>query len=148
MNYGTMASVYDRLMLHVDYCKWVDGLEYCWRQIESLPRTVLDAGCGTGNVLLPLVQRKYQVYGIDNSSDMLALCQNKLIQDNLFARLMEMDIRQIKLPDKIDAAICLCDTLNYFTEERDLERCFREAVLFLTCGPPIIIKMFLLIING
>ncbi|ATW25467.1 class I SAM-dependent DNA methyltransferase [Candidatus Formimonas warabiya] len=134
MTYHAMASVYDRLMGHVDYGQWVDGLEYRWRQMGTLPRTVLDAGCGTGSVLLHLVRRHYQVYGIDNSAEMLAVCQDKLFQENLPAQLLEMDIRQIRLPGGVDAVICLCDTLNYLTEEKDLARCFKSIFRALKPG--------------
>lgn len=134
MTYQAIASVYDQLMLHVDYAKWVDGLEYQWKQMGITTHRVLDAGCGTGSVLLPLTERKYQVYGIDKSVEMLAICQDKLLEKELSAILMEMDIRQVKLPEKVDAAVCLCDTLNYLTKEKDLERCFKSIYRVLKPG--------------
>lgn len=141
MTYRAMASVYDQLMLHVDYTKWVDGLEYQWKRMEITTHRVLDAGCGTGSVLLPLAERKYQVYGIDKSTEMLAVCQDKLLQKELSAMLMEMDIRQIKLPEQVDAVVCLCDTLNYLTKERDLERCFKSINRALSSGGSFIFDM-------
>lgn len=156
MTYQAMAKVYDQLMLHVDYDKWADGLEYQWRKQGIMPSQVLDAGCGTGSVLLPLAKRKYQMVGIDLSSEMLSVCQDKLLQENLSAILMEMDIRQIELPEKTDAVVCLCDTLNYMTKESDLERCFNGvsrvlnpgAVLSLTCTLLIITMISLLTASG
>jgi len=139
--YQAMAQVYDRLMRHVDYNKWIDGLEYRWKLLGKTPKTVLDAGCGTGSILLPLAKRGYQVYGIDNSSEMLAVCQEKLFENNLSAALMEMDIRQVMLPEKIDAAICLCDTLNYLTEASDLERCLKSIFYVLKPGGSFIFDM-------
>lgn len=126
MTYQAMAAVYDRLMGHVDYDKWADGLEFQWRKFGINPKKVLDAGCGTGNVLVSLVKRGYQVYGIDNSSEMLAICQDKLFDHQLSAILMDMDIREVVLPEKVDAAICLCDTLNYLIHQSDWERCFKS----------------------
>jgi SAM-dependent methyltransferase len=141
ITYQAMAAVYDRLMLHVDYGRWVDGLEYQWQDLGITPKSVLDAGCGTGSVLLPLAKRGYQVFGIDISSEMLALCQDKLFENDLSAFLMEMDIRKVTLPEKIDAAICLCDTLNYLTEESDLEKCFRSIYTALKPGGSFIFDM-------
>lgn len=141
MTYQAMAKVYDQLMLHVDYDNWVDGLEYQWQKQGIMPRRVLDAGCGTGSVLLPLAKRKYQIVGIDLSSEMLAVCQDKLLQENLSATLMEMDIRQIKLSEKTDAVVCLCDTLNYMTKEKDLEQCFKSVYRVLNPGGSFIFDM-------
>lgn len=117
--YQSMADVYDRLMAHVDYAAWVDGLAAAWRQLDSQPETVLDLGCGTGSVLLRLAQKDYTVYGIDNAPDMLAVCQDKLSETGLTAALWEMDIRNLRLPETADAAVCLCDTLNYLGSEKD-----------------------------
>jgi len=141
MTYQAMASVYDQLMLHVDYNKWVDGLEYQWKTLGIKTRRILDAGCGTGSVLLPLAERKYQMFGIDKSADMLAVCQDKLLGKNISAILMEMDIRQIRLPEKVDAVVCLCDTLNYLTKEKDLEQCFNGAYRGLNPGGSFIFDM-------
>jgi len=141
MTYRQMAAVYDRLMLHVDYNQWVDGLEYRWKQLGKTPEKVLDAGCGTGSVLIPLVKRGYQVYGIDKSSEMLAVCQEKLFENKVSAFLMEMDIRKVLLPEKTDAAICLCDTLNYLTQKSDLARCFKSIYHILKPGGCFIFDM-------
>ncbi|MEL7564679.1 MAG: class I SAM-dependent methyltransferase [Dehalobacterium sp.] len=141
MTYQAIASVYDQLMLHVDYDKWVDGLEYQWKTLGITPCRVLDAGCGTGSVLLPLTERKYQMYGIDKSADMLAVCQDKLLERNLSAILMEMDIRQIKLPEKVDGVVCLCDTLNYLTKEKELGLCFKSVYRALNPGGSFIFDM-------
>ncbi|HHT64395.1 MAG: class I SAM-dependent DNA methyltransferase [Bacillota bacterium] len=141
MTYQAMAAVYDRLMLHVNYEKWVDGLEFQWKRLGKNPRTVLDAGCGTGSVLLPLAGRGYQVYGIDNSGDMLAVCRDKLLSRSLSAVLLEMDIRKVRLPEQVDTAICLCDTLNYLVKENDLLKCFKSIFSVLKPGGSFVFDM-------
>lgn len=140
-SYGAMAYVYDRLMQHVDYAKWARGLETVWKKIGPLPKTVLDAGCGTGSVLLSLAEKNYQVYGVDNSPDMLSICQDKLFEKELDAVLLEMDIRHLKFPLKVDAAICLCDTLNYFLKEEDLVCSFHSVRRALKSGGTFIFDM-------
>lgn len=141
MTYQAMASVYDQFMSHVDYNKWADGLEYQWKQLGIETHSVLDAGCGTGSILLPLVERNYQVYGIDISSDMLAVCWDRLFEKEKTAYLMEMDIRDLMLPEKVDAVICLCDTLNYLTEEQELVQSFKGFYNALRAGGSFIFDM-------
>jgi SAM-dependent methyltransferase len=46
--------------------------------IPSRESTVLELGCGTGRVLIPLVNRCSYIHGIDVSEAMLAVCRKKL----------------------------------------------------------------------
>lgn len=39
---------------------------------------ILDVACGTGNVTLPLVQKGYDLIGVDLSEEMLTVAQQKL----------------------------------------------------------------------
>ncbi|MGI6066742.1 MAG: class I SAM-dependent DNA methyltransferase [Bacillota bacterium] len=139
-SYQGIAHVYDRLMGHVDYQSWVSGLEEIWRETGHLPQKVLDAGCGTGNVLINIA-KKYQVWGIDNSPEMLSICQDKLFEEELTAVLLEMDIRHINLPRQFDAVICLCDTLNYLLEEGELLKSFQNMFNVLNPGGSLIFDM-------
>ena len=43
-----------------------------------------DVACGTGNVTLPLVQKGYDVIGVDLSEEMLAVAQQKLGEAGYF----------------------------------------------------------------
>ena len=47
-------------------------------QIPSLDASVLELGCGTGRVLLPLSESCGYIHGIDLSEVMLAICYKKL----------------------------------------------------------------------
>ncbi|MGZ5501578.1 MAG: class I SAM-dependent methyltransferase, partial [Nitrososphaeraceae archaeon] len=38
---------------------------------------ILEAGCGTGRILLPLAKKGYKCYGIDPSTEMLSVFKNK-----------------------------------------------------------------------
>jgi SAM-dependent methyltransferase len=67
--------------------------------------TVLDAGCGTGQVSLPLAARGHVVHGIDISAKMVAIAQGK-VQPGWRAHYAVGDIRNISLPTgSIDAVV-------------------------------------------
>jgi SAM-dependent methyltransferase len=55
-----------------------DDLAFYIALIPSPDASVLELGCGTGRVLLPLVDVCGDVHGIDRSEGMLALCRKKL----------------------------------------------------------------------
>ena len=59
---AVLAACYDRLI-----------------QAGALPSggTILDAGCGTGQISLPLAARGYAICGVDVSAEMLAIARSK-----------------------------------------------------------------------
>ena len=63
---------------------------------------VLDLGCGTGRMLLPLARAGHRVVGVDASSAMLDACREKLEQESADVRarvsLHEADARDFTLP--------------------------------------------------
>src|SRR5262245_37331436 len=55
-----------------------DDLAFYQARLPSSDATVLELGCGTGRVLLPLAARCGFIHGIDRSQAMLTHCQQKL----------------------------------------------------------------------
>lgn len=43
--------------------------------LTDQPGTALELGCGSGRLLLPLLEKGYFIEGLDNSADMLELCR-------------------------------------------------------------------------
>ena len=64
--------------------------------------TVLELGCGTGRVAIPVARSGATVIGIDRSESMLARARMRVRRANLHARvrLIRGDIRQLPFPDK------------------------------------------------
>ena len=50
-------------------------IAYFQQQIEQYGQPVLDAGCGTGRLLIPFLRAGLDVDGCDISGDMLAYCR-------------------------------------------------------------------------
>lgn len=122
--YGEFASVYDKFMDEVPYDAWLDFLKAVWKKEGISPKVICDVGCGTGNLLLPLAQAGYAVMGIDVSFDMLCQADRKLQEAGLSAFLSEQDMTEMCLPQKADCILCLCDSLNYLTEDGELSMAF------------------------
>lgn len=71
--YSLLARYYD-----LDNAEFTADLDFWIELAEEYGGPVLELGCGTGRVLLPLAQRGYAVTGIDNSPEMLARLNEKL----------------------------------------------------------------------
>ncbi|MUT66276.1 class I SAM-dependent methyltransferase [Paenibacillus sp. NEAU-GSW1] len=131
--YGQFASVYDRLMADMPYDKWRQFAESCWARYGE-PSTVVDLGCGTGSIAIPLALSGRSVYGIDLSADMLAVASSKW-DDRRSASIarggsivwLQQDMRDWQLAEPADCVISFCDCINYLTEEEDVESAFRAA---------------------
>lgn len=133
MAYNQMAYSYDRLMEDMPYPEWIEFAQAGWERYNVSPRTVVDLGCGTGNIAIPLAQSGLDVIGIDISESMLAVASRKLEQQNQTAskggtvRWLHQDIREWELPEPMDAAISFCDCLNYLLEEDEIIQAFRRT---------------------
>jgi SAM-dependent methyltransferase len=73
-------------------------IAYFQQQIERYGQPALDAGCGTGRLLIPFLRAGLDVDGCDVSPDMLALCREKAGEEGLAPRLYRQALHQLDLP--------------------------------------------------
>jgi SAM-dependent methyltransferase len=107
----------------VPYRQWVDYLEQLWLRFQYRPRRVLDLACGTGNATQELARRGYQVTGVDSSGEMLRVARRKAPRLAFY----EQDARDLSLPERFDACVCLFDSLNYLLELDGLTAAFASV---------------------
>lgn len=126
MTYQHMAYVYDDFMKHAPYDQWVqftiDALNKHGKQVDR----ILDLGCGTGEITLRLAKQGYQMYGIDNSLDMLSFAEQKAFQLGVHVNWLYQDLRELAGFSNIDLAISYCDVINYITAEEDIQEAFNR----------------------
>lgn len=132
--YMGFAAVYDNFMEEVDYPQWIQHLEDTLKRLRKQPKTIVDLGCGTGNVTIPLARKGYEVLGVDLSCDMLAEAQHKAAKENLSIPFFCQDMVELALPRKVDAIISLCDSLNYLIEDGELRVAFEHVAASLVEG--------------
>lgn len=131
--YDSIASVYDNINAEIDYSAWADLIEKCFdKYLSKRPELVLDLACGTGSMTFELHSRGYDMIGADLSEDMLTEALDKAydkeITDILF---LKQDMRDFELYGTVGAIVCCLDSVNYITEDGDLEKCFRCAHNYL-----------------
>ena len=122
--YESFASVYDLFMGDIDYDAWVRYLERIWEKFNIRPELVCELGCGTGNITLRLAEKGYDMIGIDLSADMLSEAKKKAAEKNIEALFLMQDMREFELYGTVNSIICLCDSLNYITEDEDMQDVF------------------------
>lgn len=129
--YESFARVYDQFMEQIPYDQWLSFLEHIW-QTEGIPiQTIADLGCGTGNMLVPLAKKGYNLIGVDASFEMLAQAEQKLRHTDCQAILLEQDLTEFYLPEQADCILSICDSLNYLVEDGELSAAFACVKRFL-----------------
>ena len=119
------------------------GSEMCIRDsyiIETLAQDgirdglVLELGCGTGTVTEMLADAGYDMIGIDNSEEMLAEAMEKRAESGHDILYLLQDMQDFELYGTVRAVISVCDSMNYLTDEEDLEYLFALVNNYLDPG--------------
>lgn len=114
--YGPLSSYFYQLSKPVGFS--IDGdIDYYINALEGVSGRILEAGVGTGRMLIPLIKEGFLVDGIDSSPDMLAQCRANLKAHELEARLYEGDLRQLSLQAQYEAIIIPAGSLRLLPRE-------------------------------
>jgi SAM-dependent methyltransferase len=85
-------------------------VEY-FRPFVAAGQPALDAGCGTGRLLLPYLRAGLDVVGCDISQDMLAECRRLAAADGLEPTLYAQALHDLDLPRRFRTIVC-CGTFG------------------------------------
>ncbi len=129
--YDALAPAYDALTGWHDHDAWTALVESCARDAGLQGRRLLDVACGTGNTILPMLARGYDVTGVDVSSAMLAEARRKTAGH---AELLVADMRELPALGRFDLVWCLGDALNYLQTAAELEATFAGIRRNLAAG--------------
>ncbi|MCE5171377.1 class I SAM-dependent methyltransferase [Paenibacillus profundus] len=80
-------------------------IEYYRERLQSCGGRILEAGVGTGRMLIPLLEAGMTVDGIDYSPEMLAVCRTRMAERSLNAELYEGNLQHFSLPHKYEAIV-------------------------------------------
>ena len=135
-SYGFLAESYDQLTTDVRYRAWADYLEKHFSKVSIPVHTVLDLACGTGSLTAELALRGYEMIGVDQSPEMLAVAAEKCRDLNVEEApiFLCQSMEKLDLYGTIDACVCCLDSVNYVTRPAALKRAFSRVHLFLMPG--------------
>jgi SAM-dependent methyltransferase len=136
--YARFAKFYDAYT--ADYA---DDIPFYLAAVAGTQPPLLEVGCGSGRILVPLLRAGHTVAGVDISQEMLALAQSKLLQEPLGRNcdLVLHDFAQGHLPGQYGAALVTFYTFNYIHPNERLAF-IRHIRQNLMEGAPIILHLF------
>ena len=111
---GLVAQTWD--LLRGDTSNWPDRAFYR-RQIRIYGEPVLDAGCGTGRLLLDYLAEGIDVDGVDVSPEMLALCRRKAEIAGLQPTLYQQAMEELELPRRYGTIIVPSSSFQLILDE-------------------------------
>jgi SAM-dependent methyltransferase len=121
-----------------DAFPFADDLQIYLELAAAQGGRVLELGCGTGRVALPLLQAGHRVTGVDVSPAMLAILQRKLqvAGPEVMSRstLVQADMRDFQLDEQFDLAIVPVKSFAYLLERADQQRALSAAMAHLRPG--------------
>lgn len=125
--YTHFAHLYDVFMQDAPYDDWVSFTEEVCAAHSIEPTSIIDLGCGTGEVALRLADKGYDVTGIDLSADMLTVADQKAKEQTISVTWLQQDLRTMEGFSEIDLAISYCDVINYITEQEELKNVLKNV---------------------
>ncbi len=126
--YNTTAFLYEATAAFEQPETTCEEIQAVFQQAGIQPPGQLgDLGSGTGLMSILFAQKGWQVYGVELSPAMMAIANHKkqALPVEIQARLHwePGNIQSFALPEgmRLDAAICLCNTINHLTEWHQVE---------------------------
>lgn len=137
--YAPFARFYD-----ADYARVTEDVPMYLGFAQRTGGPVLELGCGTGRLLLPLAQAGYAVTGVDASPAMLAVAKRKLAEAGLMsrARLVQADMRDFHVEERFPLAFIALNTFMHLETQADQLRALRCWRRHLAPGGLLIIDLF------
>lgn len=121
---GLEAELYDEL----DELSEFDDLHFYEWFASASPGPILDVGCGTGRVLLPLVEKGFEVCGLDNSQAMLDICRERLREIGGDAKLVVGDMRSFDIGElRFGMVVIPGFSIQMLESDEDVIACFRNC---------------------
>jgi SAM-dependent methyltransferase len=90
----------------VDYADFDADLHMVRQFAARCGSPILELGCGTGRLLVPLASDGYRLIGVDSSSEMLQITRSRVADQNLGDRviLLNQDMRELNLDGTVNLA--------------------------------------------
>jgi SAM-dependent methyltransferase len=131
--FSQYAKYYDLLNRGKDYSGEADYVHFLIQTYCPRARTLLDLGCGSGRHAYEMVQKGYNVTGVDISNEMLS-CASKIQFSESAPIFIQGDIRSVRLGTRFDVVIALFHVMSYQVTIEDICSVFANVRYHLNPG--------------
>ena len=109
------------LLYHTHHNQDLEDLPFWLNLARRHGSPILELGCGTGRVMLPLIEAGYQVTGLDLSAEMLAHLKTLAQQAGIGKpSVVQTDLTNFQLKQRFPLIILPCNTYSTLSAEQRL----------------------------
>ena len=112
------------------------------RQAAAAGQAVLELGCGTGRVTIPIAQAGVDVVGLDNAPAMLAVARRKATAAGLDVRWVTADMRNLQLEQRFGLVIIPFRSFLHMLTDADQLSCLSRIYEHLIPGGRFALNFF------
>lgn len=131
------ARLYD-----IQYVTDNRDLEFYMEQSRKTDGAVLEVACGTGRLLIPILQDGCAIEGLDYSSAMLDVLRKKLKEKNLETRLYHQNMMDFKIDKKFGLIFIPFSSLFILNTQEEQISCLENCRRHLVKGGRLIVDFF------
>jgi SAM-dependent methyltransferase len=140
--YGFVADLYDHVVPYRDR----QDVAFFVDAAARAGSPVLEIGCGTGRVLVPIARAGIEIVGLDASSGMLDVCRRRLADEPADVRervrLVQADMRSFDLGQTFTLAMLPFRPFQHLLSVRDQLACLSRVRAHLVDGGVIVLDLF------
>ena len=131
MAYSAFARYYDELTANIDYEKRGRYFHEIIKKFNCTDNNILlDLACGTGSISFVMSGLGYDVIGVDNSDEMLAVALDKKFDSGLNVQFLRQDMRSFEMFGTVGITLCALDSINHLGSISDVRKVFERTALF------------------
>lgn len=144
--YDAFARIYDLQHSHFldDVPMYVRLARECEAHASSHV-SLLELGCGSGRVMIPLLEAGFRVVGVDESQEMLAIAQQRLRAHPLIPaarwNLVQANVRVLHVDERFDMAFIALNTFLHNLSRDDQLATLHSARQHLIVGAPLVVDL-------
>lgn len=137
-DYDLIAPFYD-----AEHAQFTEDLDMYQNYAEMSIGRILELGCGSGRVLLPLAQAGYELTGVDTSAAMLQLARQRLQEAHVISRctLVQQDMTRLNLEQKYRLAFIALGSFAHITHRSAQKEVLAGVRAHLSTGATFIVDI-------
>ncbi|HPQ71364.1 MAG TPA: class I SAM-dependent methyltransferase [bacterium] len=117
-------------------------IPFCLQLAARYGDPLLEIGCGTGRIAVPLAEKGYAVTGLDRAASMLDEAKRKASAKNLPIRWVHSDFHDYRTDEKFALILYPFNTIAHLHEVDDILAVFRKIRSLLTPQGRFFVDMF------
>lgn len=121
------SKYYDLFYKNKDYSEEANFLDNVIKRFNPETKTILDLGCGTGNHDILLIEKGFEVTGLDLSEEMIEIAKKRVAGEFFVGDMSEFSINENGTAKKFDTIVSMFSSIGYLTENSKIQTFFKSV---------------------